>query len=149
MLNADDPTEWGETKEFPALTHGNTYLIRWAPALIEALNELPVELVWTTTWRDDAPLAIGKMMDYTLPHRVLHPLSGRTTFPSINWKLESIIEDQLQSPSPFIWAEDEIGPREIEVAEQLGGLAIPIHSRYGITPSHLEQYREYLGSKSE
>lgn len=122
------------------------FAMKWNSRLIDALNELDVELVWTTTWRADAP-GVGKLVGLSHRNRVLHPKNGKTTFPSIHWKYEALVAEQQESPSPFIWVDDEIIdlPRAaIETIHQLGGLYICPDPMFGMTPLHLERMREYI-----
>jgi len=124
------------------------YRMEWNDRLIGALNELPVELVWATTWRADA-LKVGTAMKLIhTPQRILHPVNGRTTFPSIDWKYESIRLEQDTSPSPFIWVDDEIDSIPYIARERMekgyGGLLISPEPNLGLTPIHIDQMREYI-----
>lgn len=146
VLNAEMPLDWGTPQDGHAKPYDTTYLLRWAPAMIEELNKLDVDLVWTTTWRSHAELIIAPLMGITLPSRVLHPLSGVTTFPSINWKMQALIADQRESPSPFLWVDDEIGMRDIFVGEGLGGLAISSNPVTGITVANVADMQKYIAA---
>ena len=123
------------------------YRMEWNDRLIDALNEMDVEFVWTTTWRGDA-LKVGTAMKLIHhPQRILHPISGFTSFPSIEWKDEAILKDQKDSPSPFIAVDDEWddqhGFRRASL-ESLGGLVICPDFNFGITPEHVDQMKNYL-----
>jgi hypothetical protein len=124
------------------------YRMEWNERLIAALNELPVEFVWTTTWRQDA-LAVGKAMQLLHdPQRVLHPVDGFTSFPSIDWKMEAIRKDQEANPSPFIFVDDEVWTLPVTVIDfmeqDLGGLLIAPDPNIGITPKHISMMRNYI-----
>lgn len=123
------------------------FRMEWNERLIAALNELPLELVWSTTWRADS-LKVGEAMGLTLrPHRILHPLSGETTFPSIEWKWAAIVQEQELNPSPFIAVDDEwdyVSSYKRETLKRLGGLIISPDSSLGITPAHVEMMRAYI-----
>lgn len=123
------------------------YRMEWNDRLVAALNELPVEFVWTTTWRGDA-LQVGKAMKLLHdPQRILHPLNGQTTFPSIEWKFEAIVTEQESDPSPFIAVDDEWWqcPRAvIERLEELGGLVISPDPNIGLTPKHISMMKAYI-----
>lgn len=127
------------------------YRMEWNDRLIDALNELDVEFVWTTTWREDAR-AVGTAMNLLHdPQRVLHPLNGRTTFPSILWKLDAILTEQEKDPSPFIAVDDEWDDRygfRREALESIGGLVICPDSNFGITPAHVDLMKKYLATHS-
>lgn len=122
------------------------YRMRWNSRLIDALNTLDVEYVWATTWRTSAP-GIGELMGLIHgPQRVLHPLSGMTTFPSIEWKYDAILLEQERSPSRFIAVDDEWQdvPAYADALESLGGLVISPDFNFGITPADIEKMREYI-----
>lgn len=145
---------------YPAHDDRGTYIgehtnvrfkMEWNERLIAALNELPVEFVWTTTWRRDA-LAVGTAMRLLHdPQRVLQPISGMTTFPSIEWKFEAIIDEQANYPSPFIAVDDEwdIEPEKVRELQKLGGLVICPDSNIGLTPRHIQKMREYIARHSD
>lgn len=127
------------------------YRMEWNERLIAALNELPVEFVWTTTWRADA-LKVGTAMKLLHePQRILHPLNGQTTFPSLDWKYEAIRDEQEREPSPFIWVDDEIWNLPIPaldfMEQNLGGLLIAPDPNLGLTPKHISMMRNYIETK--
>lgn len=147
VINAQMPFGWGRLQNGHGKdSEGYEFRIRWAPRMIEELTKLDVDLVWTTTWRSAAETAIAPLTGLTLPSRVLHPLSGVTTFPSIHWKLEALIADQRESPSPFIWVDDEIGMRDMFVAEALNGLAISANPVIGISVANVEAMQRYIAA---
>lgn len=163
----EDTDDAGYRKGFAHLTHdddgyplyqsgwgefsGHKYKMEWNERLITALNELSYEVVWLTTWRNDAP-AVGRLMRLKPKRsRVLHPRSGTTTFPSIEWKYDALVAEQQENPAPFIWAEDELAyltQQEKEVIHQLGGLMVSPDPNIGITPDHIEQMKAYIASHS-
>lgn len=144
-VHADDGSRLSEYHTPPK------YRMEFNERLIAALNTLDVEFVWATTWRQDA-VAVGTLMGLLHdPQRVLHPMDGLTSFPSIAWKYEAIIDEQTGRPSPFIWVDDEINslPRPArEVIHQLGGLMISPDFNFGITPEHIDQMRKYIQTHS-
>lgn len=123
------------------------FRMRWNSRLIEGLNALDVEWVWTTTWRDDAP-GVGKLMGLTHENvRVLHPRSGISDFPSIGWKYEEVLREQQSDPTPFIWVDDELADLPLAARERifsLGGLMIAPDPNFGMTPRQVEMMREYI-----
>lgn len=149
--------DFGTKKEPIAPGWGNPYPFKgfkmvWNSRLIDALNSLEnVEWVWTTTWREDA-LKVGTAMKLLHdPQRVLHPLNGKTEFPSIHWKYEAIVAEQEKDPSPFIAVDDEWGQIHPMIWRSLtdaGGLVISPNPMFGITPEHIEQMREYIAKHS-
>ena len=127
-----------------AVVGGQSYRIRWSPQLIQALLELDVDIVWTTTWRDSAVLSLGPLVGLKPEYRVLHPISGVTTFPSIFWKEESIRAEQYNNPSPFIHFDDEIDFWLADREAKMGGLAISPDPNIGITAEHIQQAIAYI-----
>ena len=126
------------------------FVMRWSPGLIDALNGLDIEIVWLTTWRMDAAFSVGPLMGLKSAVRVLHPLNGRTTFPSINWKYEAVREDQAKSPSPFIWADDELYDLPGEVLSSVrteNSVLVAPNPLFGITPEHVEQMQKLISSQ--
>lgn len=131
------------------------YRMVWSVKLIEALKALEkehnVEIVWCTTWCDDAPKSVGPLMGLGASHRVLHPLNGVVSFPSIEWKLESVREDQLANPSPYIWIDDEVWDLGIDrlISSLPGGkddryLLIGPQGPWGITPQNMKEIHSFL-----
>ena len=130
---------------------GPKYKMEWNERAIAALNSLTYELVWCTTWRADA-LEVGRLMGLTPKReRVLHPRSGTTTFPSLEWKYDAVLAEQQENPAPFVWLEDELAglPRQArEVIHQLGGLMIAPNPDIGLTPEHIKEIKAYIASYS-
>ncbi len=127
------------------------YKMEYNSRLIEALNSLDVEFVWTTTWREDAR-AVGTLMGLTpRSERVLHPLDGFTSFPSIKWKWAAILQEQELDPSPFIAVDDEWGdvsPFMRDSMERMGGLLINPDPNLGMTPADVARMRAYIDSST-
>jgi hypothetical protein len=133
---------WGALKEGV----GGVYTIKWAPAMVEELNKLDVDLVWLTTWRDEAPETIAPLLGVKLPSRVLHPLSGVTTFPSMWWKFEAVRHDQEQNPGRFLWFDDELEIHHVIYAQKTNGLALPVDHNLGITPGQIELAKVFIAT---
>jgi len=123
------------------------YRMEYNERLIRAMNNLSVEFVWATTWRQDA-IGVGILMGLLhSPQRVLHPLDGQTRFPSIKWKFDAILHEQDHDPSPFIAVDDEWDSDRgyyRETLESIGGLVICPDFNFGITPAHISQMERYL-----
>lgn len=145
VINADlAASKWGgSSAEGVAGVDGVGFKIKWAPEMITALNALPTEPVWATTWVDAANSSLGPLVGHPSA-RVLYPVSGRLSWPSIDWKLEAILADQKENPTPFIWFDDEVGHHEAAEAKKLGGYAPIINPYYGITPEIIEGALEYI-----
>lgn len=119
----------------------------WNSRLVDALNTLDVDLAWLTTWRADAPGVVAPLMGINLKGRVLPPESGETTFPSIAWKVESLLDDlRHHETERFIWIDDEIDPSIAKAVKDLHpqGLLIGPDPNWGITPGDIERIKTYL-----
>lgn len=149
------------TERWPEQKHGIAYkyMIEWAPHMIEALAALPLDLVWTTTWRDRAVTNIAPLIGYGHNGRVLHPVGGisvRTTYPSIHWKSNAVYEDLETNPvDRYIWIDDELYLGRPSHAGYVGdwqiskdGLHIRPGGFYGIQPKHIELMEEYCETGS-
>lgn len=141
VLNA-----WSSELAWPDASEGRAdrFTIKWSPSMVTALNKLDVELVWLTTWRGEAQSIIEPLLGIDFGSRVLHPLSGETTFPSIWWKFEAVKIEQEENPGKFIWFDDELEVQHIRWAERTNGLAVPIDHGLGITPVQIELAKAFL-----
>lgn len=153
---------WGFAVSWDAIPSGGwtsygPYKARmtWSVKLIQALKALEkdqnLEIVWCTNWTTDAPASIGPLMGLGRSHRVLEPLNGVVTVPSIDWKIEAVREDQLASPSPYIWIDDEVWDLGTEkILSTLPGepldryLLIGPDGPWGITPQHMNEVYSFL-----
>jgi hypothetical protein len=147
VINAQMPYGWGKTQEGKATAEGRAYRIRWAPAMITELDALPVTRVWTTTWRDDAEhpeTGIARLVGLPPGSRVLHPIGGELYWPSILWKYDAIVAEQAESPSRFVWLDDEVNEFIQERAANMGGYAPVINPLLGITPKIIESIKKYI-----
>jgi hypothetical protein len=149
VLNAYYKGLWG-SEQLVGSAGVPSWSIHWNPDMVSALaaliTEYDVELVWCTTWREDAPVEIGGLLGFGQDARVLHPLDGRTTFPSIEWKREAVLAEQILDPSLVIWVDDEIDDAVLAVWEEndYSGLLINPDPQYGIQPDQIEAMRKYL-----
>lgn len=142
---------WGGLRDHPS------FPMRWSEGLIDALNELDVELVWLTTWRQDAPGSVAPLMGIKHEGRVLHPLSGETTFPSIGWKFDALMKDlEENTVDAFIWADDEIydlpGVAHYALAalnEDIPHVLVAPDSTFGITPEDVSKMQYLVSTNSD
>lgn len=153
VINADMPQGWGKTAEGRAgvitgsggwSQSSGGFRIRWAPAMIKALSELPVELVWTTTWRDYAISEIAPLIDWGGHGDVMHPIGGELYWPSIDWKFEAMCWEYSDYSNRFIWIDDEIEGVHEEWAKRHAGLAIAPNPTTGITKRNIEAIKAFI-----
>jgi hypothetical protein len=126
-----------------AVSRNPTYVINWAPGMIDELNKLDVELVWLTTWCDNAPELIAPLVGLTLPSRVVKPLSGRVTFPSIEWKISALEADLYGFDGKSIWVEDEF----THFYHSGLGLRVQPDPNFGVRQWEMEAIKAYLEGK--
>lgn len=155
VLNADlsgSKDHWQKGAVGMASAEGYKYKITWAPELIRRLRALEgVEIVWCTTWRDDATRELAELLDFGHDFRVIHPTEDPTAptprIGSINWKVPAIKRDLEENPvDGFIHIDDEIiGVWEWgNLVPLLGGLALSPHPLYGITPKMMAAIETYV-----
>lgn len=90
-----------------------------SPLVCQRLGKCGLELVWLTTWEDSIQTAIQTS-------RALKPLTGGRVLRrnhdeifdhhglAITWKIEALVRDQLASPTPFVWVDDQITGEHIK-----------------------------------
>ncbi len=123
------------------------YAINWAPELIAELNQLDVDLVWLTTWCHNAPDLIAPMVGLTLESRVLEPITGKVSFPSIFWKCQALSQDLVEFDGKHIWIDDEPTPDDWAASSSLSGaFRIQPDPNFGITPEHIKAIKTHLAS---
>lgn len=108
--------------------------------LIDVLNALDVDIVWLTTWFEDAPEAFGGLIDAP----VLRMLDDRST--ASWWKRGSLGEHVAQGGyERVVWIDDELDERE---PEELGvdELRICPHPMRGLGPDEMAQIIRWVRS---
>lgn len=87
---------------------GNPLLGRLDPAVGPRLTALGCDLVWATTWMEEANESVGPRIGLP-PLPVLEWPEATETGPrGLHWKTRPIVE--RAGGRPFIWVDDEIGP---------------------------------------
>ncbi|MFD5517119.1 HAD domain-containing protein [Streptomyces sp. NPDC127066] len=87
---------------------GNPLLGRLDPAVGPRLTALGCDLVWATTWMDEANESVGPRIGLP-PLPVLEWPEATEAGPrGLHWKTRPIVE--RAGGRPFIWVDDEIGP---------------------------------------
>lgn len=98
---------------------GNPLLERLDPAVGPRLTALGCDLVWATTWMEEANESVGPRIGLP-PLPVLEWPEATEAGPrGLHWKTRPIVE--RAGGRPFIWVDDEIGPVDrLWVAAQHG-----------------------------
>ena len=87
---------------------GNPLLGRLDPAVGPRLTALGCDLVWATTWMDEANESVGPRIGLP-PLPVLEWPEATEAGPrGLHWKTRPIVE--RAGGRPFVWVDDEIGP---------------------------------------
>ncbi|MFJ9347099.1 HAD domain-containing protein [Streptomyces sp. NPDC101237] len=124
----------------------NPLVTRIDPALGPRLAALGCELVWATTWMDDAndcvapwlglpPLPVVDWPDEDEPPALLH------------WKTRALVEWAGQRP--FVWIDDEITEADRAwVATHHRGPALlhRVDHQFGLTPADLRAVKSWLAT---
>ncbi|MEU9986326.1 HAD domain-containing protein [Streptomyces sp. NPDC048045] len=121
-------------------------LCRVDPALGPRLAGLGCELVWATTWMDDA-------------NTVLAPWLGLPPLPVVEWPDEDEPPDLLHwktrplvawaAGRPFVWIDDEVTEADrawVAVRHPGPALLHRVDHRYGLTEADFGSVQEWLGS---
>lgn len=102
-------------------SNGRSYGIRYFPHLIARINDLHhsglVDVVWLTTWNDDAPQRLAPAVglddfpvlpDPQRPDWTSHPYAHDRTW----WKYGLVLEHLAATPDrPVVWTDDDLDRR--------------------------------------
>ncbi|MFI8769655.1 hypothetical protein ACIGN6_32750 [Streptomyces sp. NPDC053792] len=80
-------------------------LARLDPAQGPRLAALPYDLVWATTWEEDANTWVAPRLG--LPDLPLLPWTDEPEEPGVHWKTPALVA--WAAGRPFVWVDDEIG----------------------------------------
>ncbi|TDQ01582.1 HAD domain-containing protein [Labedaea rhizosphaerae] len=116
------------------------------PALGPLLRALPCELVWATTWMEDANERIAPILG--LPPLPMIGWPGPSTAPPgrLQWKTETIVG--YASGRPFVWIDDEFGFADIDwvaAAHPAPALLHHVDPSIGLTLEDLATVEAWLG----
>lgn len=146
--------EWGDQFQVNiSMSEGQTFSHKLSKNLGAALVELPVEIIWLTTWTHDA-WKIGKEIGLEDNYKVLDPKEmfepGKLFFG--NWKHKCLIKQLKEDPRDFIWIDDDaiyhfLGTDAENEADTLDvrSLFITPDNSCGISRAHIEEIKEFLG----
>lgn len=163
VLNALSPNgsngdEWNCR---PKLFHACGFRLRVAMPMVHALERLieaeDLELVWLTTWlRDDSVDEFVHQLGALKGGRKLrYPagVGGPETWPDFHdWKWKELARDQSESPSDFIWIDDDEVPIWRKFLGDIPGgdvLAIAPMPYMGINRYHMDEIKRFLGRNND
>ncbi|GLX17678.1 MULTISPECIES: HAD domain-containing protein [Streptomyces] len=148
FLDVDGPLiPFGGTGYPPAAGPGNPLLARLDPGLGPRLLALPCELVWATTWADEANETLSPRLGLPCLPVVEWPepsdAEGRD---GLHWKTRTLLE--RAGGRPFVWADDEITPADRAWAaahHPAPALLHRVDPRTGLTDADFAVLARWLG----
>lgn len=146
VLNPFDypPAElpWPDYKEHVVYAGGTRFHLLLSQMMATALTELDAEIVWTTTWQEDAE-TVGR--EIGIEGRDYLEL-GRT------WKLGAIMNDLHDNPGPYVWIDDDevdaYSKDDLSRVHDFPQLAIRPYPNVGLTPGDIESIQEFIRSNT-
>lgn len=135
--------------DLPAAAVGHPLLNRVDPALGARLAALGCELVWATTWMDDANVCLAPWLG--LPPLPLVDWPDENELPApLHWKTRPLVD--WADGRPFVWVDDEItgADREWVAAHHPApALLHRVDHRRGLTERDLAAVEEWLGTRRD
>ncbi|WP_189314884.1 HAD domain-containing protein [Streptomyces brasiliensis] len=119
-------------------------LTRIDPALGPRLTALGCELVWATTWMDDANTAVSPWLG--LPSLPVVQWPDEEAPPALlHWKTRPLVA--WAAGSPFVWIDDEITEADrawVATHHAADALLHRVEHQYGLTDADFESVAEWL-----
>jgi hypothetical protein len=129
----------------PRAAAGHPLLSRIDPALGERLTALDCELVWATTWMDDANACVAPWLG--LPRLPLVDWPDEDELPTpLHWKTRPLVA--WADNRPFVWVDDEITGADrnwVATHHPAPALLHRVDHRYGVTDADFAVLEEWLG----
>ncbi|MFD9969812.1 HAD domain-containing protein [Streptomyces sp. NPDC059011] len=141
--------EGGGRDQRPVAAGPNPLLGRLDPGLGPRLAALPCELVWATTWMDDANDCVGPLLGLPRLDVVDWPGTAeqeeRDRRAGLHWKTRTLLD--RAGGRPFVWVDDEIGDADRAwVAAHHGNRALlhRVDPRRGLRYDDLDVIEDWL-----
>ncbi|OIJ64831.1 HAD domain-containing protein [Streptomyces mangrovisoli] len=119
------------------------------PALGGRLTALGCELVWATTWMDDANSCVAPWLG--LPPLSVVEWPDEDEAPGrLHWKTRPLVA--WAAGRPFVWVDDEITEADLAwVADHHPGPALPhrVDHRHGLTDADFARVEEWLRTQAD
>ncbi|MFI9806620.1 hypothetical protein ACIHEJ_20060 [Streptomyces sp. NPDC052301] len=126
---------------------GHPLLTRADPALGARLVALGCELVWATTWMDDANAVLAPWLGLPALPVVEWPDEEDAPPGPLHWKTRTLVA--RAAGRPFIWVDDELtGADRAWTAAHHPGPALlhRVDHRYGLTVADFAVLEEWVGA---
>ncbi|MEV6942016.1 HAD domain-containing protein [Streptomyces sp. NPDC051172] len=123
---------------------GQPLLKRIDPALGARLVALGCELVWATTWLDDANVCVAPWLGLPPLPSVDWPDEDEPSTP-LHWKTRPLVA--RADGRPFVWVDDEITPADrawVAAHHPAPALLHRVDHRYGLTDADFAALEEWL-----
>ncbi|MFB7911129.1 hypothetical protein [Kitasatospora sp. NPDC056076] len=142
------PTWWADRQTRRSADGEAKPLRVWLnPAHGPELLALPYELVWATTWMDEANALIGPRLGLPeLPYVRWTELFGEDP-DGLHWKTKDVVA--WAAGRPFVWVDDELGPQDAEwIAAHHPGPALTLHvnPRVGMLAGDFATLRDWAAA---
>ena len=130
---------------------GNPLVVRGDLEQVRRLGALPAELVWATTWMDEANEVLARRWGWPfLPVLDAGEPSPEDDYFGLHWKTRAIVG--WAAGRPFAWVDDEITERDDEwVREHHRGpaLLIRVDRQVGLSGSDLDRLERWVGENRQ
>ncbi|MFG2846648.1 HAD domain-containing protein [Kitasatospora sp. NPDC048296] len=141
------PTWWAERQTRRSDGEVKPLRVWLNPAHGAELLALPYELVWATTWMDEANTHIGPNLGLPeLPYIRWTELFGEDP-DGLHWKTRDVVA--WAAGRPFVWVDDELGPQDadwIEANHPGQGLVLHVNPRIGLLAEDFATLREWAAA---
>jgi hypothetical protein len=145
---ARDRSMEGRTIHQATTSTGETFPVRMRASDGPDLLNTGCELIWATTWEDDANKAIGPLIG--LPNLPVIDWIDRDHWnpERLYWKTKRIVSwmNENRPGIPFLWLDDEVTKRDRVFIEENcaeGSGILLITPRYGLEEGHFERIEEW------
>jgi hypothetical protein len=138
----------GRSRELPEAS-GNPLLARLDPEHGRRLLALPCDLVWATTWMEDANTEVGPRIGLPgLP--VLDWPESAEDDGRLHWKTRALVE--WAAGRSFVWVDDEIGAMDrawVAAHHRAPALLHRVDHRLGLTGEDFDAIARWLTLERE
>lgn len=147
-FGAPQPYPVYEPGTVPPQAAGHPLLARIDPALGPRLAALRCQLVWATTWMDDANVCVAPWLGLPqLPLVDWPDPAGEGEGPDggLHWKTRPLVA--WAAGRPFVWADDEIGDADrhwVAAHHPERALLHRVDHRYGLTDADFAAMEAWL-----
>ena len=142
-------TGWSDWEMSGVCALGRSWPVATSKQMGRALLDLPVNLVWATSWVEH-PEQLEDIADLVGLPRGLPRLASYDGGDRRNCGKRYAVEEFLggSASRPFVWVDDDLGPDDKKLAADHGALTVRPVTGWGLTARQLAEVSEYLASPS-